>query len=79
MSNQTIEDAERRMKKAVEVAQHDYSTLRTGRANPLDSRGDQGGLLRHADTDQPGCRDIDAGTQAAADIAVGPDRAWSRS
>ena len=35
MSNQTIEDAERRMKKAVEVAQYDYSTLRTGRANPL--------------------------------------------
>lgn len=35
MSNQTIEDAERRMKKAVEVAQHDYASLRTGRANPL--------------------------------------------
>jgi len=30
-----INDAERRMQKAVETAQHDYSTLRTGRANPL--------------------------------------------
>ncbi len=28
-------DAETRMKKAVEVAQHDFSTIRTGRANPL--------------------------------------------
>ena len=35
MSKQTIEDAERRMKKAVEVAQHDYAALRTGRANAL--------------------------------------------
>ncbi len=31
----TIEDAQRRMQKAVEAAQHDYATLRTGRANPL--------------------------------------------
>lgn len=35
MSKEIIQDAERRMKKAVEVAQHDYSTIRTGRANPM--------------------------------------------
>ena len=28
-------DAERRMVKAVEAAQHDYQTIRTGRANPV--------------------------------------------
>lgn len=28
-------DAERRMAKAVEAAQHDYQTIRTGRANPV--------------------------------------------
>lgn len=35
MSIETIQDAERRMQKAVEVAQHDFSTIRTGRANPV--------------------------------------------
>ncbi len=35
MTQETIKDAERRMQKAVEVAQHDYATIRTGRANPL--------------------------------------------
>jgi ribosome recycling factor len=30
-----VSDAERRMQKAVEVAQHDFATIRTGRANPL--------------------------------------------
>lgn len=30
----TVQDAERRMTKAVEAAQQDYSTIRTGRANP---------------------------------------------
>lgn len=35
MSTETIKDAERRMQKAVEAAQHDFSTIRTGRANPL--------------------------------------------
>ena len=29
-----VQDAERRMTKAVEAAQQDYSTIRTGRANP---------------------------------------------
>jgi len=31
----TVSDAERRMTKAVEAAQHDYSGIRTGRANPV--------------------------------------------
>ena len=35
MTVELIKDAERRMQKAVETAQHDYSTIRTGRANPL--------------------------------------------
>lgn len=35
MTAEIISDAERRMQKAVEAAQHDYSTIRTGRANPL--------------------------------------------
>ena len=35
MTVELIKDAERRMQKAVEMAQHDYSTIRTGRANPL--------------------------------------------
>lgn len=35
MSQETIQDAERRMQKAVEAAQHDFATIRTGRANPL--------------------------------------------
>jgi len=30
----TVSDAERRMTRAVEAAQHDYQTIRTGRANP---------------------------------------------
>jgi ribosome recycling factor len=29
-----IKDAEARMVKAVEAAQHDFATIRTGRANP---------------------------------------------
>lgn len=35
MSTEVIQDAERRMQKAVEAAQHDFATIRTGRANPL--------------------------------------------
>jgi len=35
------EDAEHRMAKAVEAAQHDFATLRTGRANPVILEGIQ--------------------------------------
>lgn len=35
MTAETIKDSERRMQKAVEAAQHDFATIRTGRANPL--------------------------------------------
>lgn len=35
MTKELIDDAERRMKKAVEVAGHDFASLRTGRANPM--------------------------------------------
>jgi len=35
LSIETIQDAERRMQKAVEVAQGDFATIRTGRANPV--------------------------------------------
>ncbi len=35
MSQEIIQDAERRMQKAVEVSGHDFSTIRTGRANPV--------------------------------------------
>jgi len=35
LSEETIKDAERRMQKAVEAAQHDFATIRTGRANPV--------------------------------------------
>ena len=35
MSDQTIQDAERRMQKAVEAAGQDFATIRTGRANPV--------------------------------------------
>lgn len=31
----TLRDTETRMKKSVEAAQHDFATLRTGRANPV--------------------------------------------
>lgn len=34
MISDVVQDAERRMTKAVEAAQHDYRTIRTGRANP---------------------------------------------
>ncbi len=35
MSRETIQDAERRMQKAVEAAGNDFATIRTGRANPV--------------------------------------------
>lgn len=35
MSQETIQDAERRMQKAVEAAGNDFATIRTGRANPV--------------------------------------------
>ncbi|MHB9038134.1 MAG: ribosome recycling factor [Armatimonadota bacterium] len=35
MTADIIQDAERRMQKAVEAADHDFATIRTGRANPL--------------------------------------------
>lgn len=35
MIPELMKDAEHRMKKAVEAAQHDFSTIRTGRANPV--------------------------------------------
>lgn len=35
MTRETMNDAEKRMQKTVEAASIDYSTLRTGRANPL--------------------------------------------
>jgi ribosome recycling factor len=35
LSQEIIQDAERRMQKAVEVSGHDFSTIRTGRANPV--------------------------------------------
>lgn len=35
MTQELINDAERRMQKAVEAAAHDFSTIRTGRANPV--------------------------------------------
>lgn len=35
MSEEVIKDAERRMQKAVEAAQSDFATIRTGRANPV--------------------------------------------
>ncbi|MBP6963784.1 MAG: ribosome recycling factor [Armatimonadetes bacterium] len=34
MISDVINETERKMKKAVEAAQHDYTTIRTGRANP---------------------------------------------
>ena len=34
MISDVVSDAERRMQKAVEAAQHDYQGIRTGRANP---------------------------------------------
>ena len=35
MTPEVIKDVEHRMSKAVEAAQHDFSTIRTGRANPV--------------------------------------------
>ena len=35
MTAEVVSNTEKRMQKAVEAAQHDYSTIRTGRANPL--------------------------------------------
>lgn len=35
MTQEIINDADRRMQKAVEAAAHDFSTIRTGRANPI--------------------------------------------
>ena len=41
MTADTIKDAERRMQRAVDAAQQDFATLRTGRANPLILEGIQ--------------------------------------
>lgn len=46
MISETISETERRMTKAAEAAQHDYVTIRTGRANP--------GLLEHVSVDYYG-------------------------
>lgn len=35
MTAELVNEAERRMQKAVEAAQHDFATIRTGRANPI--------------------------------------------
>ena len=35
MTKEVIQDGERRMQKAIEAAQHDFASIRTGRANPL--------------------------------------------
>lgn len=35
MTPELIKDAEHRMGKAIEAAQHDFATIRTGRANPV--------------------------------------------
>ena len=35
MTAELVTEAERRMQKAVEAAQHDFATVRTGRANPM--------------------------------------------
>jgi ribosome recycling factor len=35
VTQEVINDADRRMQKAVETAAHDFSTIRTGRANPV--------------------------------------------
>jgi ribosome recycling factor len=35
VTQEVINDADRRMQKAVEAAAHDFSTIRTGRANPV--------------------------------------------
>jgi ribosome recycling factor len=35
MTAELVNEAERRMQKAVEAAQHDFATIRTGRANPV--------------------------------------------
>ncbi len=35
MTADTIKETERRMRKSVEAAQHDFTTIRTGRANPV--------------------------------------------
>lgn len=35
MTAEVIQEAERRMQKAVEAADHDFATIRTGRANPM--------------------------------------------
>lgn len=34
-SDQILQDAEKRMKHAIEVMEHDFATYRTGRANPM--------------------------------------------
>nr|MBA2465083.1 ribosome recycling factor [Nocardioidaceae bacterium] len=34
MINETLKDADAKMKKAVEVAREDFAAIRTGRANP---------------------------------------------
>ena len=41
MTPEVLKDAEHRMAKAVEAAQHDFSTIRTGRANPVILEGIQ--------------------------------------
>ncbi|OFX13863.1 MAG: ribosome recycling factor [Armatimonadetes bacterium RBG_16_58_9] len=35
MTAETITEAERKMRKSVDAAQHDFATIRTGRANPM--------------------------------------------
>ena len=48
-----LSDAAARMSKAVEVAKDDFSTVRTGRANPQLFQKILVELLRHADAARP--------------------------
>ncbi|MCX6343840.1 MAG: ribosome recycling factor [Armatimonadetes bacterium] len=73
MSKEIIQDAERRMKKAVEVAQHDYSTIRTGRANPMILEGIK---VDYFGTPTPINQVAGVSTPEARQIMISP---WDRS
>ena len=49
MINQTLNEADSKMDKAVEVTREDFAAIRTGRAQPVDVPQAHRRLLRHAD------------------------------
>ncbi len=73
MYKQAIKSAGEKMDKTIAIIEKDLSTLRAGRANPLDSGQDYRGLLWDAHAPEPGGQHFLAGTAYAGDRALGAE------